>query len=239
MLHHHQAGLAFSSQRKQSQTLSGEFGKRSGKDFPGLFCQSLASSSSLYFVPQQPMLFWALHRHRVRPEGLPDGAESKWHSLISEKEWGESVHRKIMIWKKSWQSRESAESIRRRPRKGMEVVQWGKQCIYAIIWAINEVQNHKTDLFLNLMSDSPALTEGWTLSCNLPGRNQLLYMSRFQGRGDYSRCPCQSSAILRWEDPAQCFLSESSSPCLRKRKEGYPAGTPFFSIIWDFWFKIA
>lgn len=44
MLHHHQAGLAFSSQRKQSQTLSGEFGKRSVKDFPGLFCQSLASS---------------------------------------------------------------------------------------------------------------------------------------------------------------------------------------------------
>lgn len=51
----------------------------------------------------------------------------------------------------------------------MAVVQWEKQCIYAIIWVINEVQNHKPDFFLNLMSDSPALTEDWTLPWMLTG----------------------------------------------------------------------
>ena len=42
------------------------------------------------------MLFWALRRHRVSPEELPDGAESKWHGPIVE-EWEELVHRKIKI----------------------------------------------------------------------------------------------------------------------------------------------
>jgi len=89
------------------------------------------------------------------------------------------------------------------------------------------------------MFDSPALTEGWTLSRIPTGRNLLLYTSRFQGHGDYSECLSQSSAILRREDAAHGLLSESHSPCLRKPKEGYPTGTPYFSIIWYFWYKIA
>lgn len=120
----------------------------------------------------------------------------------------------------------------------MEVVQWEKQCTYAIIWAINEAQNHKPDLSQSLMSESPVLTDGWTLSHILTGRNLFLYMSRLQGHGDYSACPSQSSAILRWKDSVQCLLSENHSPCLRKERKNIPPGLYISVLFVIFCFKL-